>query len=393
MRLGGYHPLCKLPERVEGAGEALCFRRVVMRKRKFKSLPGIYRIVVLEGSLIGRTYIGSSKNVSNRLSMHIEDLQGGKHHNTKLQNVFNKYGLQVFEFYLIEYVSNEMSKLELRKLEKRYMDDHVTSFGREWLLNETMSTENAMDDPEVVARWKLIMKELWEDPDFRKGHSERRIAANSDPVFKERMREITKNLHKDPVYKAAITGGIRDKWANDLDWRRKMVALTVARNLERVHEVYCYETSKIFRSIGETAEWLKSIGYTKTCGSMVWKACVTRGCVHGFHFDYIENVTEARKSEIEYTRSIYPTGRIPPQAKPIYCYELNMIFGSSIHTRKYLASIGLLQRNTYGYEGLRKSCGNVEITFCKMHWCYLKDITEKNKLKYANKSFPIADNS
>lgn len=361
------------------------------RKREFKSLPGVYKIVVLKGSLVGRAYIGSAKNVSNRLSKHIEEMRCNKHHNSKLQNVFTKYGLEAFEFHLVEYVPADMPVPELRILEKSYMDEHVMMFGRDCLLNETMSTENSMDDPEVVARCRAIMEKMWEDPVYRKAHSERRTAANNDPTFKEKMREVAKNLHKDPIYKAAITRGIKNKWANDLEWRAKMVDMAKSMGQERVHEIYCYETSKIFKRIGEVVEWLKSIGFSKASRGGVWKSCKRGGSTAGYHFDYIENVTESKKVRVAEKRKLYPSGNISYLAKPVYCYELDKSFGSISQCSKYLHTSGITN-SLNSWDGLMKCLNDNTRIFHGMHWCFLSDVTESNKLKYANKSFPSKDN-
>lgn len=59
---------------------------------------GIYKI---QHKISGRVYIGSSKNVFQRLACHRAYLRGKTHVNAALQNAFNKYGDDAFSFEVI----------------------------------------------------------------------------------------------------------------------------------------------------------------------------------------------------------------------------------------------------------------------------------------------------
>jgi len=73
---------------------------------------GIYRITCNKHS-----YIGSSINIYYRLKRHISDLLKNKHANKYMQNAFNKYEKDSFEFEVIE----ECSKEVLIKTEAYYI--------------------------------------------------------------------------------------------------------------------------------------------------------------------------------------------------------------------------------------------------------------------------------
>lgn len=62
---------------------------------------GIY-VIKCAGS--DKAYVGSSKNVYQRWEQHKRDLKAGRHHSVKLQNAWNKYGENSFEFLLVEEV-------------------------------------------------------------------------------------------------------------------------------------------------------------------------------------------------------------------------------------------------------------------------------------------------
>lgn len=70
---------------------------------------GIYKITNIK---TGRMYIGSSVNITNRLSHHFSHLSKGTHHCSYLQNSYNKWGRDSFDFDILEYVDNLDTLLE-----------------------------------------------------------------------------------------------------------------------------------------------------------------------------------------------------------------------------------------------------------------------------------------
>lgn len=82
-------------------------------KTQFKT--GIYEILHRPSK---RRYVGSSIEVEKRLYFHVTQLNVGKHHCKYLQNVWNKYRGEGFEFYLLE----ECSKETLQINEQKHMD-------------------------------------------------------------------------------------------------------------------------------------------------------------------------------------------------------------------------------------------------------------------------------
>ena len=69
-----------------------------------KILSGVYKIRNRENNLI---YVGSSTNIEYRWRGHKALLRHNKHHNSHLQNAWNKYGEDAFEFLVIEEVLDE----------------------------------------------------------------------------------------------------------------------------------------------------------------------------------------------------------------------------------------------------------------------------------------------
>ena len=72
---------------------------------------GIYKIV---NELNNKMYIGQSINIYERWRHHKIQLRHDKHHNSHLQNAWNKYGEQNFQFVIIEECSE--SVLDVREI-------------------------------------------------------------------------------------------------------------------------------------------------------------------------------------------------------------------------------------------------------------------------------------
>lgn len=65
--------------------------------KQFDKKPGIYLIRIAH-----HIYIGSAKNLRNRLNQHCWSLKTGKHHNRTLQNCYNKYTVSQVTFEILE---------------------------------------------------------------------------------------------------------------------------------------------------------------------------------------------------------------------------------------------------------------------------------------------------
>lgn len=83
---------------------------------KVVNKPGIYYIKVHE-----QTYIGSSIDLHGRLLEHKQILKRGKHHCSRMQNIFNKYGDQCVQFSILE-ISDSHDPSNLKILEKKWID-------------------------------------------------------------------------------------------------------------------------------------------------------------------------------------------------------------------------------------------------------------------------------
>lgn len=77
---------------------------------------GIYEI---RNSLNGKVYVGSSNDIEGRWRTHKWALKNNRHHSKHLQRAYVKYGLDIFNFEVVETVNDE-SELLIR--EQFYLD-------------------------------------------------------------------------------------------------------------------------------------------------------------------------------------------------------------------------------------------------------------------------------
>jgi group I intron endonuclease len=82
-----------------------------------KTKSGVYFI---GNKVNGKIYIGSSFDMDKRWINHRHELNRQKHHSLHLQRSYNKYGIEAFEFNIIEY-SNPI-KDELLECEQKWID-------------------------------------------------------------------------------------------------------------------------------------------------------------------------------------------------------------------------------------------------------------------------------
>ena len=76
---------------------------------------GVY---LIENSVTGRKYVGSSSNIDRRIKTHKQHLQKGCHNNRKLQKDHDMYGIESFKFII---------------LEKNVAHDLLTAYEKYWI--------------------------------------------------------------------------------------------------------------------------------------------------------------------------------------------------------------------------------------------------------------------
>lgn len=88
-------------------------------------MQGIYKITYIK---TGKVYVGSSININNRWNTHKGKLKQNKHHSKGLQNVYNKYGLEVLKFEILEEVLDKTKLVEREQHWINELDSYYNGF-------------------------------------------------------------------------------------------------------------------------------------------------------------------------------------------------------------------------------------------------------------------------
>ena len=70
---------------------------------------GIYSVI---NAVNGKVYVGSALNIPVRIKRHRADLRYGRHSNPHLQNAYNAYGSEAFEYHVVEAVADRSCLVE-----------------------------------------------------------------------------------------------------------------------------------------------------------------------------------------------------------------------------------------------------------------------------------------
>jgi len=136
---------------------------------------GVYAITNLSN---GKVYIGSTIGFEKRWNQHRSDLRSCVHHNIYLQRSWNKYGEDVFEFGVLEYLDNFGG---LPSAEQFWMDIYREE-GR-----ELYNIGECVDCP-------------WRGQERSKEHKRKLSEANLGKVLSEETRQRMSNSGKGRVF-------------------------------------------------------------------------------------------------------------------------------------------------------------------------------------------------
>lgn len=119
-------------------------------------------------------YVGQAQNFNRRKAQHLYEIKNQKHSNSKLQNVYNKYGEPQFQ--ILEYCEVE----ELNTIEQ-------------WYLNEFIGKENCLN---IASFAEASARGLKRSEEARKKMSEARKGKNSLNFGKKRSEEMRQKISK-----------------------------------------------------------------------------------------------------------------------------------------------------------------------------------------------------
>lgn len=160
----------------------------------FKS--GIYSIINKTNNLI---YIGSTNNLQHRKNQHFSLLSLNKHFNKKLQNSWNKYGFDQFEFNVIE----ECDLTEL-KTKEQFWIDFYQSYKSKNGFNLVKIAERIILSDETKNKISKNHSRYWKNKKFAIEHRNN-MKKNSNKYWKnKKLSDIHKKNLSDSHKKSII---------------------------------------------------------------------------------------------------------------------------------------------------------------------------------------------
>jgi group I intron endonuclease len=146
---------------------------------------GIYQIRNL---INNKRYIGSTVNIDKRWYEHKKSLRKNIHVNEYLQNAWNKYGEDNFDFDILEQVENKVLLLE----REQYWMDYYKSYKRNIGYNICSICGNVLG-----CRWNLREETKIKLSEMRKG---RKLSEESKKRIGEKAKERFRNKENHPMF-------------------------------------------------------------------------------------------------------------------------------------------------------------------------------------------------
>jgi group I intron endonuclease len=150
---------------------------------------GIYKIT---NTTNGKVYVGSAVNFDTRWKEHARELRKGTHHSSALQNAWNKYGEENFEFSIIEECERTRKVLLGRE---QYWMDTLDSVAKGYNIAKTAGSQLGMkQSPEAIA-----------------ARVEKNTGKKRTPETRALMSEVQSN--RSPEWCANISASKKRYWA------------------------------------------------------------------------------------------------------------------------------------------------------------------------------------
>jgi len=155
---------------------------------------GIYTIT---NTVNGHQYIGSAKDLKGRQRNHFYELAKGQHRNDHLQKAYNLYGIDSFQFNVLEFVP---ILTDLVSREQHYIDTLAPEYNICQMAGNVLGTKRR---PEHIEKLRKAGKKRWADPQTCAEQSERtRSHFAQNPEARQETAHKMRALWQDPEYRA-----------------------------------------------------------------------------------------------------------------------------------------------------------------------------------------------
>ena len=171
-----------------------------------EKIVGIYKITNTKRN---QCYVGQSRNIKKRIADHFNLLRGNRHPNPKLQNSFNKYGEEVFEWCIEAWCDDpdEMDEVENAFLSGEAVFAEPAYFNIAKAANTVMGYRKHTDDTRArISATKKGRSEHVTDNYRRKLSKGQYRRFMSDPKFVADLKFILENNHLSYAERGRILG-------------------------------------------------------------------------------------------------------------------------------------------------------------------------------------------
>lgn len=337
----------------------------------------IYNIV---NKINGKVYVGQTKNTKKRATSHKYMLNKGIHHSKYLQNSFNKYGIENFEFSIIEEcTNNNVDDREIFYIQKFKSNNpdygyNILAGGnsrRDIFENSLMSDEGKKA---ISERMSNYWEEITSNPEF--GRKVIRIndlkifqyAKKAGDETKTDYYRILENCRKKIDYASIDEYGLPVIWMFLDEWEDSKISYDVfLRNNDiskfkyYYKKVICLNDGKIFNSREDASKY-----YNLSISSVI-------RCLSG-ESSYIK-FDDNNYISLMYTVDYFSSGK--PHISSIIFDKKSVIDKNKkiiyINSTSAGRSTGILMESiSRCCRGVVKSAGK-ESNGRKIEWCYLED--------------------
>ena len=194
---------------------------------------GIYKILNL---INNRVYIGQAINIHSRLRDHKECLYGNRHANEHLQNAWNKYGSDAFEFSIIE--ECEEDKLTERE---QYWIDYYGGINSDKTYNQRDAGSHGKHSDESKLKISLSQKGISKSPGRKVSEYGKKILSESHMGIipsletRKKMSLAQKGRKHTEITKKKIGDANRQKYIDNPELRKEVSNRMKGRIFSKEH--------------------------------------------------------------------------------------------------------------------------------------------------------------
>lgn len=298
---------------------------------------GVYQIV---NRVNQKLYIGSSKNLYQRLRKHFKLLECNKHDNPKLQHAYNKYGLHNFYFQIIEYCCEQQQYAIEQYWINKFFGQNCYNINNDAIKPPNLRGQKRIFSEQHKHNLSKAKKKFYKDnpqslaqlSQSRKGknmggkhfHARPVICLETKQVFDCIMDvERTLNIHHTCISdvcnrKRGCAGNYHWLYLQDYEQMCPSEVYISKNSCKNNKVVVCLETQKIYTKLIDAS---KDTNCDRTA---IRKCCENKQTqVKGLHWIYYEEYIKLTSEDIQERINVLPKNKVQCR-----CVETQQIFTS-----------------------------------------------------------------